>query len=515
MVKNQNLQQSEEIEHKVNPCNRIVYRCQYCLEINGEIKEKCSRKIKQHIIGSHKSLLTKYNQLKNFKLTVGRDAINTQKRCQEPEKIFPKTKSAKRLEDDRNIQPINQMNCNNNQTLQNEVESDLLLLNDNYYQMTIQQIMEIDENEEKKNDSDKYLVQKLQETIIIQKQIIMQLINSTKILNKQKGARDILKNKIIKIKDGKQQFQELKKLSKKEVESVEFTTQNIQQKINQIKASYPDQFIIQDFLVNEFQQKSLIFLVSTFKKYFNEINEQNNNQNQNNQQPKQQNYFVDVRALESEKKKQDKLRNMVHKQFVKSIKQQQQQKFQTNNMDIKTPPIRINVDVFEKNALKIIGDVQRNLRNESFSALEVDYHWPLNFQNKNGENFLNYETQSIQNLYNLEIEHLQDSGYLFMWTIASKFIEAVAFMIYKGYRQVSYTFNLIFLELLILLYGQKKANIKIMLTEWVTIQDITRRYVCLDQKDPHHLSPNISQQLIQLNLYQAKIQKNQRNQMIL
>ncbi|KEJ82571.1 hypothetical protein OXYTRIMIC_006 [Oxytricha trifallax] len=95
-----------------------------------------------------------------------------------------------------------------------------------------------------------------------------------------------------------------------------------------------------------------------------------------------------------------------------------------------------------------------------------------------------------------------------MWTIASKFIEADAFMIYKGYRQVSYIFNLMFLELLILLYGQKKANINIMLTEWVTIQDITRRYACLDQKDPpHHLLSNISQQLKQLNLYQAKIQK--------
>ncbi|KEJ82409.1 MT-A70 family protein [Oxytricha trifallax] len=119
-----------------------------------------------------------------------------------------------------------------------------------------------------------------------------------------------------------------------------------------------------------------------------------------------------------------------------ALTEKQKQIHLLKNFNIQTPPIKINVDVFEKNSLKIIGDTQLQLRGGKIGAQELDYPWGIDLQNKEGKNFLNYQTQSIQNFYNLEIEHLQDNGYLFMWTVAQQLIQATAFMQGKGYRVV-------------------------------------------------------------------------------
>ncbi|KEJ82426.1 hypothetical protein OXYTRIMIC_790 [Oxytricha trifallax] len=262
-------------------CNREVYRCLYCLQGKGVVRDYCSRKILSHVKNSHEATLKKLSIYQGFKLQVNRDVSNTQQRCDEMESITPRKKSTiknkfKKIIQQEAIQ-VNKGESSHDLELEDDFKDD----SSKTVQYSIKQFMEIGEAElNYQNFTKEAEVAKLKQTIIIQNQIITQLINCSQFMNESKGSKNILTQHILQGQDRLKKKQELSKISKKVIQSIEFTGDNIRLKIEEIKSTYSQYGAVQEFLIQEFQQKSLLFFIETFEKYFNEFRISRESQNE-------------------------------------------------------------------------------------------------------------------------------------------------------------------------------------------------------------------------------------------
>ncbi|KEJ82649.1 MT-A70 family protein [Oxytricha trifallax] len=415
---------------------RKMLRCLYCLYERGKTCDKTNQNMGSHIYGCHSASLKRNGIYEYYKLTEGRDYIETGECIEFANKISPKSKDIQKQKASKSKNSATKIQDKINK-LQSEkqVEYDEEV-NELAGSSLLNELLKFDQsilnNDKDSNANLNIMNQKLHQ----QDLLIEHLMQQTKLIQNNRNAKELILKYIEKDLTPVEKCQKIKQVSRAEMNKIEFTLSGIDEQIDAIQEKYSKDFIQSQYLVEEFISKCLQFLVETVQKYLQYFNRLRYDKIQILENKLMRNQGMNFKQIDQEKRIQEQQRKYIHKQFVDSIQLQTQLKLHLNDLNQKLPSISIKGDVYSKNFLKNIGETQQELRGRKFDVLECDYPWPLDFSNKNGQKFLNYKTQTMKKLYELEIEDLQDNGYLFMWSIASKFTDAVAFMLYKGYRYV-------------------------------------------------------------------------------
>lgn len=100
---------------------------------------------------------------------------------------------------------------------------------------------------------------------------------------------------------------------------------------------------------------------------------------------------------------------------------------------INSIPINADITKFNFEALSI---KQKQLTGKLFDVILLDPPWQIGSKNPSRGVSISYKTLSDKILTNIPIYHLQDDGFLFIWTINSKYKTCLDLMEYWGYKYV-------------------------------------------------------------------------------
>ena len=64
----------------------------------------------------------------------------------------------------------------------------------------------------------------------------------------------------------------------------------------------------------------------------------------------------------------------------------------------------------------------------------IDFPWNIQAQTKSGSKFLPYDTLTIADLYNIDMNSIQSSGFVLFWVVNYYFVEGLEFFRRNGYR---------------------------------------------------------------------------------
>ncbi|KEJ83175.1 MT-A70 family protein [Oxytricha trifallax] len=279
-------------------------------------------------------------------------------------------------------------------------------------------------------------ITQLEDQILNKNKLNHHLLKFSQLIESNKRSKDHIIRFLKYQNFSMQQIQSLKNSSKQHINTIEFTSEAIEKELNSIfdqeKLSKIDKEYFSLELINKLIQ-FFLEIVAKFQNYFERLLDGNQ---QSVEQTLQQCVFINTDYMMKQLNDSEEFKKKVANQYMDSMRDLNMMKRLCSQLELKQSPIAINCDVFQDNVLRTIGETQQFLFRKKFDVLEVDYPWAINFETNTGSNFLPYETEGTKKLFKLGVEDLQDNGFIFMWTVSQKFVDAIAFLLFKGYRIV-------------------------------------------------------------------------------
>ncbi|KEJ82844.1 hypothetical protein OXYTRIMIC_246 [Oxytricha trifallax] len=242
-----------------------MLRCLYCLNERGKISDKTNQSMGSHVYGCHSASLKRNGIYENYKLTEGRDYIETSECIQVANKISPKSKDIQKQKASKsNNATVNIQDKINKLQQAKQVEYDEEV-NELAGQSLLNELLKFYSSI---FSNDKDLITQLNvmnQKLHQQDLLIEHLMQQTKLLQNNRKAKELILKYIENDLTPVEKCQKIKQVSRAEINKIEFTLTGIDEQIDQIQEKYQEDFIQSQYLVEEFISKCLQFLVETVK----------------------------------------------------------------------------------------------------------------------------------------------------------------------------------------------------------------------------------------------------------